>query len=414
MIGRYRIFSEFPGFDHRVRYDNITTSGQLAEFCDSVANAAQISFDTEFVSERTYRPQLCLIQLAVGDRLAVVDPLSIDDLTPLWELLASADNETIVHAGREELCFLMRALKRQPRRFFDIQIAAGMTGLEYPAAYSTLVSKLLNRSLGKGETRTDWSRRPLSERQIDYALQDVIYLVELRSRLGERLEALGRTEWLDDELAAWQDRVEAAEFKEGWRRISGLTKLSRKSLAVARELWRWRNQEAKRRNRPPRHILRDDLLVELARRGSDDVARIKAVRGLDRSNKKSYLEAIAKCIAEANVMPESQWPRQEAKTSNHSQLNLLGQFLTAALSSICRTKEIAPSLVGTAQDVRDLIAFRLNLNDAADNGPPALASGWREEVVGHTIEELLDGKLSIVIDDPLSEHPLNFESRKRP
>ena len=175
-------------------------------------------------------------------------------------------------------------------------------------------------------------------------------------------------------------------------------------------MWRWRNNEAKKSDRPPRHILRDDLLVELARRGSADVQRIKAVRGLERGNKKSYIDAIAKCIATANELPESEWPCQEPRSSNHSQLNLLGQFLTAALSSICRTKQIAPGLVGSTQDIRDLIAFRLDLKDSAGK-TPTLACGWRAEVVGHTIEELLDGKSSIVIDDPLSEHPLSFERR---
>lgn len=394
-----------------MQYDFISTRQQLARFCDEIAAATSLAFDTEFVSENSYRPQLCLVQIAAAGRLAVVDPLAMHDLAPLWDLLVQFPGETIVHAGREELCFMLRAVNQAPRQLFDTQIAGGLIGLEYPAAYSTLVSKLLGVMLTKGETRTDWSRRPLSKRQLEYALQDVVHLEQLRDALRQRLQKFGREAWLSEELKGWQAEVEAAEISERWRRISGVSNLSRQGLAIARELWRWREAEAKRRDCPARHVLRDDLLVELSRRGTADVQHIHAVRGLDRSNKRPYLPEMSQAIEQALQLPQDEWPRHENKTSARSQLNLIGQFMASALNSICHKQHVAAALVGTAQDVRDLIAYRLNMNGAAKDGPPLLATGWREEVVGRTIEELLEGKLAVRIEDPLSDHPLRFEPR---
>src|SRR5207244_2461404 len=152
----------------------------------SIAGSGAIAFDTEFVSEDSYRPDLCLVQVAAAGKLAVIDPHAVEDLAPFWNLLAAEGHETIVHAGREEFRFCRRAIGRRPARLFDIQLAAALIGLEYPAAYGTLISRLLGQRLGKGETRTDWRKRPLTPVQLEYALQDVIYLEPLRDLIHER------------------------------------------------------------------------------------------------------------------------------------------------------------------------------------------------------------------------------------
>ena len=154
-------------------YLSITTDRELLSFCQDISRADRIAFDTEFVSEDTYRPQLCLVQVAAAGKLAVIDPLSARDLRPFWELLVDPKRETIVHAGREELLFCIAAVGAPPARLFDLQIAAGLVGYEYPAGYGSLMSKLLGVRPQKGETRTDWRRRPLSSQQLDYALDDV-------------------------------------------------------------------------------------------------------------------------------------------------------------------------------------------------------------------------------------------------
>jgi len=388
-----------------VKHELITTDRQLADFCSELSSAAQIAFDTEFVSEDTYRPQLCLVQVAIPGRLAVIDPLKVPELTPFWTALAAGEHETVVHAGRQEIEFSLAAIGRPPRQLFDVQIAAGMIGLEYPASYGTLVSKILNRIPQKGETRTDWRRRPLTDQQIAYALADVDHLAALRDRLGQRLERLKRSEWFASEMVDWLDEVQGARSRERWRKVSGSSSLPSRGLAVVRELWLWRESEAARRNCPVRRVLRDDLIVELARRRSIDPKQIRAVRGMERGDLTRSLPDLAAAIDRAMKLPDEECPRI-VRTDNNSQLNLLGQFLSSALSCICRTAEVAPSIVGTASDVRELVAFLL----AKKKGePPLLAQGWRAEVVGQVLEDLLSGKLAIRIQDPDSDLPLKFE-----
>lgn len=397
--------SKDPG---RVQYEFITTSQQLRDYCDSIASAGAIAFDTEFVSEDNYRPDLCLLQVAAAGKLAVVDTHAVPDVDCFWELIASPGRETIVHAGREEFRFCKAAIGKRPHTLVDVQIAAALVGLEYPAAYGTLISKLVGKSLPKGETRTDWRRRPLTDSQITYALQDVLYLEQIRNLLMDQIEKLGRTSWLESEMLAWQNSVDEAETGERWRRVSGISGMSNRSLAILREIWQWREEEARRRNLPARRVLRDDLLVELAKRGTPDPKRISAVRGLERGDLQRHMPKIAACVQRALEMPESSYPRQH-RGSGLSQLTLIGQFLSTALGSICRTQQVAASIVGTTQDVRELIAYRLGLEDFPPDNLPVLATGWRAEVVGHRIEDLLQGRAAIRITDPLSDHPLSFE-----
>ena len=172
----------------------------------------------------------------------------------------------------------------------------------------------------------------------------------------------------------------------------------------------WRDAEAERRNQPVRRILRDDLLIEIAKRQTDDQKRIRAVRGMERGDIQRFLPKLAQCVEKALALKEHELPRLERKSSR-PQLNLLGQFLSTALGSICRSAQVAPSLAGTAQDVRDLIAYRLNLGGFDEGELPILAQGWRAEVVGTVIDHLLSGDLVLRITDPLADEPLVFERR---
>jgi ribonuclease D len=392
-----------------VNYHYITSKRELIDFCDLIAGAPVIGFDTEFVSEDSYRPDLCLVQVAAGEWLGVIDAQQLDDLTLFWDLLAAPGHQTVAHAAREELRFSLKAIGRRPHDLFDVQIAAGFLGLEYPAAYNTLVQKLLGVSLHKGETRTNWRKRPLSERQLEYALQDVVYLASLRDELHRSLAAMGRLDWLADEMQAWQGEVESSDSEEErWRRTGGLTGLSSRSLAIVRELWRWREAEAEKRDRPVRRVLRDDLIVELAKRQTADITRIRAVRGLERGDLQRHMPSLARCIERAMALPEEKCPPRLRRQPS-PQLGLIGQFLTAALGGICQQARIAPALVGATQDIRDLIAWRLGL-PGADEQPPGLTRGWRAEVVGRKIDDLLTGKTVIRIGDPLADEPLIFES----
>jgi ribonuclease D len=386
-------------------YTEVTTAQQLSAYCDELAKAPVIAFDTEFVSEHTYRSQLCLVQVATLGGLAVIDPLATGSLTRFWEVLAATGHQTIVHAGREELGFSLADIGRCPADLLDVQIAAGLVGGEFPAGYGSLLGRLLSISAQKGETRTDWRRRPLSRQQLEYAIDDVRYLAPLRDKLIEKITKLGRLSWLDAEMKAFEAEVQASRTRERWRRVSGISGLSPRSLAVAREVWRWRESEAQRRDVPARLVLRDDLLVELAKRRTADPRQIRAVRGMERSELQRALPKIAEHIQLALDLPQNDLPYSQRREVPN-QINVLGQFLSTALTSLCRSMELAPALVGTASDVRDLIAFRLGF---VEDEIPVLAQGWRAEVVGTLIDDLLSGKLSIRITDPLSDHPLAFE-----
>ncbi len=389
-------------------HQTITSPAELATLCRHLRRADRIGIDTEFVSEDTFRPELCLVQVVTNEQLAVIDPYLAGDLEPFWQALSEPGHVTIAHAAREEVNFSLTACGQVPGGLFDTQIAAGFCSKEYPSSYGSVVAKFLGATPAKGEQRTDWRRRPLTDHQIDYALEDVRYLLPLYDDLSSQLANTGRAAWFAEETDSWLQEVQDARGRERWRKVSGIGNLSARSLAIVRELWLWRQGEAERRDLPPRRVLRDDLIVELAKRKTAGPDRIRAIRGMQRSVKRGVIDDLAACIHRGLEAPLSDLGRRPRQTMP-PQLNLLGQFLSPALASICRSANVATSLAGTASDVRELIAYRLNFGGANDQKPPELARGWRAELVGHLIDELLAGHKSIRIEDPASEHPLAFD-----
>jgi ribonuclease D len=323
--------------------------------------------------------------------------------------LAAENRNLVVHAGREEYRFLRRATDVIPEHWFDIQIAAGMVGLDYPASYGKILQRVLGKKLHKGETRTDWRKRPLSESQVEYALQDVIHLIPLRDILYGQLEKMGRLGWYQGEIESWRQRTEDAESRGRWRRVNGTSGLSRRSMAVVKELWYWREEQARQRDCLSRRVLRDDLIVELARRARSGVSQIRAVRGFERRDLQKHLPEISACVARALAGPID----ESGNSRRHDlppQIAILAQFLNTALTSMCHRASISPGIVGTVQDVRDLIAQQLDLVEHDDEtGPPVLTVGWRRELVGRQLVDLLAGRRALRITDPLSVQPLTFE-----
>jgi ribonuclease D len=391
-----------------VQYHDITTDEQLRQYCRKLSHTKTIAFDTEFVSEHTYRPVLCLIQVDADGDLAVIDAVTVGDVAPFWEAVAAPGHETIVHAGRSEVEFCWQAVGRWPAGLFDVQLAAALVGAEYPAGLGSLISKFLGQKPPKHETRTDWRRRPLSKRQVEYALNDAKYLPPLRDAIHAKLEKLGRLAWVEEEMESWRKSVEWSLSRERWRRVSGGAGLDARELAVVRELFQWREAEAQRRDQPARRILRDDLIVELARRGSADVNRIQAVRGMERGDLRRRLSELAAAVQRGLDVPEDDCPPRPSR-EHAPELSVLGQFLFAALGSICRQAELAPNLVATPSDIRQWMAYRTGDRKKGTSDSPQLARGWRAEFVGRLFDDLLTGKLSIRVADPKSDHPLAFE-----
>jgi len=393
-------------------YDLITTESQLGALVDRLAAHSHVAFDTEFVSEHTYRSQLCLIQVAAPDTLAVIDTLKVRELEPFWRLLTEPGRTTVVHAGREEMGFILHAIQARPWSLFDVQVASGLVDHDYPAGYASIVRRFLNLPTNKGETRTDWRQRPLTPAQLEYALDDVRHLEKLWRTLGGKLASSGRTAWMQDEMQTWQDEVEESFIRKRWRRVSGLSGLSRRELAVARELWHWRDGVADSRDMPPKRVLRDDLLVELCKRKSSDERQISAIRGMQRSDLRHILRGLSEAIQRGLDLPDEECPGGEKHRAPPPQLAVLGQFLATAVAGVCRQMHLAPALVGTSSDMRDLLAYKLGHFESEDDRPPLLASGWRAEVVGSLVDDLLSGKASLRIGDVRSHDPLVIDRRQ--
>lgn len=384
----------------------IRTQSALQQFCEDLARESLISFDTEFVSEDSYRPLLCLIQVATENQIAIIDPLDCEDLSPFWDLLVDSNRTVVVHAGREEILFCYRATGQLIPNLFDIQIAAGFLGYEYPASYAKMVQRVVGRTLDKEETRSDWRRRPLSRQQLEYAAQDVRDLVRIHRNLTERLHKHGRLPWLMEETKRKQEELSDFESSENWHRLSGVSSLSGKSLSIARALWNWRDARAKQRNIPARKILRDDLMIELARRGTADPRRVASLRGMEYRNTKQLIPELAEIIEEAASQPPPSWPTKH-RYGKGQPASMLTQFLSAAMAFICHHKHIAPMLVATSEDLRDFVLYRLD-RDADQTHPPGLLRGWRAEIVGRDLDDLLEGNIGIVLEDPHSEIPIKF------
>ncbi len=390
-----------------MNYKLIESDEHLPELLEAIEAATVLGLDTEFVAEDCYRPELCLIQISTPTQVFVVDPQGISQVNTIWERLLDPKHVVVVHAGREEFLFGYRALGRPCSQMFDVQVALGMLGGEYPASYGKLLLKVLGVNASKGETRTDWRKRPLTTAQLDYAALDVLHLPMIYDKLSGELRQLGRMEWLTDEIEQRQQSLIKSEVSEGWWKLSGVQNLYGKQLGVVRELWNWRNQRAIFKNMPARRVLRDDLIIELAKRGSADHKKIAHIRGLHHPGFQRFIPEIGDCIARGLLSdpPLAPWnaasklPRPPA---------LLQQFLTAATAYICRTQNISPAIVATTDDVGRLASYwlaKLKL-DAGDPEYPSLLKGWRAEIVGGPLYEIFSGKKTLWVQKPGDEMPL--------
>ena len=388
-----------------MNYTNIRNSDELHQLCERLQQCDVIGFDTEFVSETTYRPQLCLIQLAADDgTLAIIDPMTVRSTEPFWELIASGDHTVVAHAAREETRFCHRYGDGPIGNLFDTQLAAGFVGMEFPASLATLVSRLVGKTLPKGETRTDWARRPLTDDQLSYALSDVTELLEMHRQLSGMLTDRQRWDWLNEETMLRQQRTIDADTGENWRSVSGCSGLNPRQLEIVRQIWRWRDAQARKLDRLPRRVLRDDLVVELARRGSTDVTKIKGIRGMERRNLVSQYDAIAAAVRRGKETPEEDLPRRP-RSKRTSVSPMLSQFASASMACIARNHELAPSIVGNSDDVKEFLSAELQ---NAGDGSAALARGWRGEIVASTLRKVLSGQLAIRVADVREPQPLEF------
>lgn len=355
--------------DMTVHYVDDTAG--LDRLLQSLTQTANVAIDTEFVRERTYYPRLCLIQLAVEEAIWCVDPLALDDLTPLYRALASPDCTKTFHAARQDLEIFFNEHGDVPTPLFDTQIAAALLGRPDQIAYAGLVTELCGIELDKSSSRTDWSRRPLSPRQLDYAADDVRYLGGLQRSLERELVERGRKAWFDEECQRLAEhKLYAADPADAWQRLKTTDKLSGPEFARAAALAEWRETTAKARDLPRGWVLKDDRLIALARNVPRTMTALGetpgVAPGLVRRYGENLLELLNSPVSRETAQPPAK-PRLSAAGKK-----LLHRLLDE-LRELCEQQGLSMSLVVTRRELEMAVARQTGLR---------LYEGWRETLFG--------------------------------
>ncbi len=371
---------------------HIQNEQQLIELCTQLAQSPWLALDTEFVREKTYYPQFCLLQISNGEIAATVDPIQIQELQPLLDLLYDDAIIKVFHAGYQDLEIFYNLWGRLPTPLFDTQLAASLLGLGDQVGYGNLVEQLLNHTLEKGHSRTDWSRRPLDEAQLRYALDDVIYLGDIYLKLTGMLQSQGREGWLQDDFDQLADPdTYRNPPQEAWKRIKGRQQLKGVQLAVLQALAAWREQEAQQANRPKRWILKDEVLTDLARRQPKGLEQMGKIRGLEPGVIKRRGDLLLKLIADARALPREQWPRDKRRivrlTPNQEALT---DLLYSCLRLLAEQNNITPAALANRKEIEALVSGERELD---------ILRGWRRTIAGNRLLEVLAGDCWPELDD---------------
>lgn len=376
----------------------IRDARSLVRLAERLEGVEELALDTEFLRERTYFPKLCLLQLASREVLALVDPLVVEDLGPLWGVVCGGA-EIVLHAGGQDLEIIQRLAGRLPARVFDTQLAAAFVGLGDSIGYARLVEAILGRGPKRSEAYTDWSRRPLTPAQQEYALDDVRYLLECADQVRERVAGMGRLAWVEEESRVRLAAVcHSPEAREQWRRIKGGRSLSGRALAVLQEAAAWREEEAIRRDVPRQRVLADRVLVEIARRAPRNPEQVAKLRGLHPREAQRSSGLIVALVQRAVQRLESEWPTwpELPPLADDPNVDAAASLLDAVVKARAERMQIASRLLATRADLTLLV--RLALQDGAvghGRDEPALLQGWRREFVGEDLLALLRGERAV-------------------
>jgi ribonuclease D len=381
----------------RSRY--ITSPDALGEFCEHLKDSPRLALDTEFVGEESFVPKLELIQVATDTAAAVIDFPAVraaGSLDAFWEIVCNPAIQKIVHAGRQDLDLFAVHAGQIPKPFFDTQIAAAMVGFGPQVAYANLVQRVHGTKLDKAHTFTNWSARPLSPDQLAYALEDVTFLLAIHDHLHTRLSKLGRLHWADEEFSRLEGAVGDArrEPQERYQRIRGWDTLKPRSAAVLRELAAWREGEAKRRNVPRGRVMRDEVLLQLARHPPKQLHELRAVRGLHGSEAERNGETLLTIIHSALALPASAWPEIPKERKPEPESAGLVELLQAVMKARATEEEIAPTLLATTADLQALVDAKASRGSL----DLPLLKGWRRVLLGDLLLDVLEGKLSLSVN----------------
>jgi len=365
----------------------IDTPDALNTFCQQIADATWMTVDTEFLREKTYSPQLCLIQVATDDHIACIDPLTITNLDPILDLIYSPDITVVFHAARQDLELLYLIRGSLPSHVFDTQVAATVLGYGDQIGYGNLVKQCIDVDLDKAHSRTDWTKRPLDPAQIDYAADDVRYLRDVYKLLTQQLEDKNRTHWLDEDFAILTSSDTYKSDPDNiWRKVKGFGRLKGLQLAILQRLAAWREHRAIKSNRPRRWILKDDILLDLSKLGPESLDKLSMIRGLEANIISRYGEALLAEIKQAKTVDKAQWPVLKKTKPLSQQQNAIVDALMALVRKYCDEQSIAPVAVASRKEIERMVAGEIDL---------PILQGWRNEIVGHHLKDFLDGKLTI-------------------
>ena len=377
----------------------VTDQRTLESLCHSLRQSPRLALDTEFVGEDTFIPRLELIQVATATTAAVIDFPAVQasgSLGVFWDLICDAKIEKIVHAGRQDLDLFATHAGQIPKPFFDTQIAAAMVGYGAQVAYANLVQRLHGTKLAKAHTFTNWSARPLSDDQIAYALEDVEFLLSIHTHLQDRLSTLGRSEWVSEEFARLEMAVgeKSREPQERYQRIRGWDTLKPKGAAVLRELAAWRETEARRRNVPRGRVMRDEVLLQLARHPPKSINDLRGLRGVHSSEVDRQGGQLLAAITSAAALPPSAWPEVPSERKPDPESTGIVELLQAVLKARAAEEGIAPTMLATSADLQTLVEAKQN-RTALD---VPILRGWRRELAGDLLLQVLDGAVTITVD----------------
>jgi ribonuclease D len=366
-------------------FQYIDTPAALDSLCARLRGQPWIAVDTEFMRERTYYPELCLVQVATDEVVACIDPLALPSLKPLLDVLLDPATVKVFHAARQDLEIFYNLRGKVPAPVFDTQVVARFLGLPDQAGYGAVVQSLLGISLDKSHARTDWMRRPLPPAALEYAADDVRHLRNLYKKLQAELASRDRASWAEPELKALsEEKLYKPDPENAWQRIRGIQRMKPKAAALARPLAAWRERTAIAENRPRQWIVKDETLMDLAKQQPVDLASLAAVRGVGDGLAKRHGAELLKILAESADKPPE---RERAPTALTARQDALVDALYAVLRLKAASGEVSAASLANRAELERLVRGERDLEIVKD---------WRLAMAGQALLDFLDGKQALV------------------
>jgi ribonuclease D len=379
----------------------LTSVGELERLVSDIRSCGRLALDTEFVWERTYRPQLGVVQIATDKRIAVIDAVAVKDLSPLFPVLQDPAIPVVLHGGGQDLEIMAVLMGTPMRGVFDTQVEAAFLGYGLQVGLSALLERVSKVRIRKDQTYTDWVRRPLKTEQVVYAEQDVVHLLPMHDRLHADLVERGRLAWVEEELRDLEDpeRWKPLPDRDRYRTVKSWQRHDARELAVLRSIAAWRERAARRANIRPNFICNDVVLTTLAARPVDSIEELRQVRGLSSGTVDRHGKAILAAIEEGVECPKDQWPEVPPRQRRHAPPSGLIALLRASVQAVADQEEIAPEVIASARDIEGLVELATAKNRevpaAAEN---RLLQGWRHKLTGETLLRIARGDLLIRYD----------------